>query len=218
MPSPAAVPDWAAVFERFISQATGDAAHDLAHIHRVVRNAERLAAAERACPEVVMPAAWLHDCVIVPKSSPERRQASKLAAARARTFLAEVGYPAPFHDRIAHAIEAHSFSAGIKPESLEARVVQDADRLDALGAIGIARCLALGGAMGRVLYSDADPFCDARPADDGTFSLDHFPAKLLKLAGTMQTPAGRAEAEIRTDFLRAYLGQLRREIEPDAKP
>ena len=217
MPSPAPAPDWPVVFERFLSCAGRDAAHDLAHIHRVVRNAERLTAAEGACPEVVIPAAWLHDCVVVPKSSPERRQASRLAAARARVFLAEVGYPELYHARIAHAIEAHSFSAGIAAETLDAKVVQDADRLDALGAIGIARCLALGGAMGRVLYDAVDPFCDSRSPDDSTYSLDHFPAKLLRLAATMQTPAGRSEAGRRTAFLRTYLAELRGEIGGNAK-
>ena len=205
---------WQQVFESWIVAAgAGDAAHDPAHVRRVVANATWLGRTESAAAEVVLPAAWLHDCVIVPKSSPERKQASRLAAAEAVRRLREAGYPAAFHARIAHAVEAHSFSAGIAPASLEAKIVQDADRLDALGAIGIARCLALGGAMARPLYSENDPFCDSRPADDGRFSLDHFPAKLLKLEGTMQTPAGKREAHRRTEVIKAYLADLRREIE-----
>ncbi len=116
-------------------------------------------------------------------------------------FLQDAGYPPACLPDIRHAIEAHSFSAGIAPRTVEAKVVQDADRLDALGAIGLARCIAVGTALGRPLYEPEDPFCRARTPDDGGASVDHFYAKLLKLAGTMQTAAGRREAERRTAFL-----------------
>jgi uncharacterized protein len=206
---------WERRFETFLDQgAAGDPAHDREHIRRVVANARRLAAAERADLAVVLPAAWLHDCVIVPKDSPLRAQASRQAALVADDFLRGAGYPAKLLPAIQHAIEAHSFSAGIPPRTLEARVVQDADRLDALGAVGIARCLMLGGALGRRLYDPREPFPARRPPDDQANSLDHFYVKLLKLADQMQTAAGRAEAQQRSDFLRLYLDQLRREL-PD---
>lgn len=190
----------------------GDPAHDLEHTRRVVANARALAPAEGADLAVVLPAAWLHDCVTVPKDSPRRPQASRLAAEAAAAFLAGAGYPRALLPAVAHAIAAHSFTAGIPPATVEARVVQDADRLDALGAVGIARCLMLGAVMGRQLYDPAEPFPAGRPADDGVSSIDHFYTKLLRLAGTMTTPAGRAEAEARTAFMRAYLRQLGREI------
>jgi len=183
-------------------------------VRRVVRNAEALAAAEGAQPGVVRPAAWLHDCVTVPKDSPLRAQASRLAAEQAVGWLRECGYPAEFLPEIAHAIEAHSFSAGIVPRTVEARVVQDADRLDALGAVGLARCLMLSGAMGRPLYAADDPFCEKRPPDDGVSAVDHFHTKLLRLESTMQTESGRREARQRTEYLRGFLAQLRREIGP----
>ncbi len=195
-----------------LTAAGGDAAHDLAHVERVVRNARTLAAVEGARLEVVLPAAWLHDCVTVPKDSPQRAGASRLAAAQAETWLREWGWPAELLPDIAHAIEAHSFSAGIAPRTIEAKVVQDADRLDALGAVGLARCLMLGGAMGRPLYVADDPFCEQRPADDGAACVDHFYKKLLKLEGTMQTEGGKEEAGRRTEFLREFLGELKREI------
>ena len=116
--------------------AGGDAAHDLAHIERVVRNAQALAATEGARLEVVLPAAWLHDCVTVPKDSPQRAAASRRAAAQAVVWLCEWGWPEVLRPEIAHAIEAHSFTAGITPTTIEAKVVQDADRLDALGGGG----------------------------------------------------------------------------------
>ena len=171
-------------------------------------------AEEGARVDVVLPAAWLHDCVHVAKDSPQRAHASRLAADHALRFLESAGYPAAALPAIRHAIEAHSFSAGIAPETLEAKVVQDADRLDALGAIGLARCIAVGAALGRPVYEPNDPFCRERVPDDRGASVDHFYTKLLKLAGTMQTAAGRREAERRTAFLRAFLAQLESEIGP----
>ncbi len=190
----------------------GDAAHDLEHVRRVVRNAQELATTEGARLEVVLPAAWLHDCVTVPKDSPQRAQASRLAAAQAGQWLREWGWPADLLPDIAHAIEAHSFTAAITPRTLEAKVVQDADRLDALGAVGLARCLMLGGALGRPLYAVDDPFCERRAPDDSAASVDHFYTKLLKLEETMQTASGREEAGRRTKYLAGFLTELRREL------
>jgi uncharacterized protein len=199
-------------FDYITQQSGADAAHDVAHVRRVVANALTLLESEPADPRVVLPAAWLHDCVSVPKSSPDRARASVLAADQAVNVLRDWSFPEVFLPAIHHAIAAHSFSAGIPADTLEARVVQDADRLDALGAIGLARCLMLGGQMGRPLYAEDDPFCASRPPDDRVYTIDHFPAKLLTLAGRMQTEAGRAEAERRTEFLLEFLSHLRREI------
>jgi uncharacterized protein len=177
-----------------------------------VANAIKLADQEGADRAIVHPAAWLHDCVIVPKDSPQRAQASRLAAGKAIAYLRTAGYADEYLNDIEHAIAAHSYSAGIPPRTLEAKVVQDADRLDAIGAIGIARCLILGGALGRPLYEPEDPFCSDRPPDDLAYTLDHFYTKLLRLADTMQTDAGKAEAARRTDFMIDYLDRLALEI------
>ncbi len=198
--------------QRLVAATPGDAAHDLAHFQRVVACARRLAQAEGARLEIVVPAAWLHDCVPVSKDSPQRAQGSRLSAARATEWLVEQGWPAPWIPDVAHAIEAHSFSAGIPPRTPEARVVQDADRLDALGANGLARTLMLAGAWGSALYEPTDPFCERRAPDDRRYAVDHLFAKLLKLESTMQTAAGRAEAGRRTQFLRAFLAQLGQEL------
>jgi uncharacterized protein len=192
--------------------ATADGAHDRAHILRVVRTAKQLAQAAGAELAVVIPAAWLHDCVVVAKDAPERPLASAMAAETAVAFLRQAGYAPEHLATIHHAIAAHSFSAGIVPQTLEAQVVQDADRLDALGAIGIARCFITGVTMGIPLYNVAEPFPMTRTADDRLYSIDHFYVKLLKLAEGMQTAVGRAEAERRTEFMRTYLAQLRTEI------
>ncbi len=198
-----------------LATAGGDAAHDLGHVRRVVRTARVLAKRERARLEIVLPAAWLHDCVTVPKDSPLRSRASRLAAQQAAKWLHEWGWPEAYLAEIAHAIETHSFSAGLAPRTLEARVVQDADRLDALGAVGLARCLMLGAELGRPLMAAEDPFCEHRAPDDQASCVDHFYTKLLQLETTMQTAAGRREAKRRTKFLRQFLQELKRDLKPE---
>lgn len=197
----------------FISGRTAaDGAHGIPHVKRVVKNVFYLSDIEKSNLDITVPAAWLHDCVAVPKDSPQRPIASRLAAESASAFLAEIGYPEHHIPDVYHAIEAHSYSAGVPARTLEARVVQDADRLDSLGAIGIARCLLVGGHLGRPLCDPDDPFCETRAPDDSRHTLDHFYAKLLKLPSLMHTDAGRKEAERRVRYMRTYLDQLRAEI------
>ncbi len=194
------------------SGPSADPAHDLSHVERVVQNTLRLTESEKANAKVTVPAAWLHDCVSVAKDSPLRKQASKLAADEAVFFLESLAYPAALLPQIYHAIEAHSYSANIQTQSLEACIVQDADRLEALGAIGITRCFLTGGSMGTPLYDSGDPFAKTRPANDRQFTLDHFYCKLLGLAATMKTEAGRSEALKRTEYMQDFLAQLGSEI------
>jgi uncharacterized protein len=189
-----------------------DPAHDISHVRRVVQNTLILTKAENGNAAISVPAAWLHDCVAVAKDSPHRKQASGLAAKEAVRFLGSINYPAGLLAQIHHAIEAHSFSANIPAKTLEARIVQDADRLEAVGAIGIARCFLTGGSMGTPLYEPSDPFADRRDLDDRRYTLDHFYCKLLGLADTMKTEAGKAEAIKRTDYMRDFLTQLGSEI------
>jgi uncharacterized protein len=206
--------DWeTTIADHVRRRAAADVAHDVSHVERVVKNAKRLAAVEHADLAVVVPAAWLHDVVSVPKDSPDRARASTLAAEHATQFLRDERFPEDLIADVAHAIEAHSFSAAIEPRTLEAKVVQDADRLEALGAIGIARCFATTGAMGRPLYCAEDPFAKGRALDDRRYALDHFEAKLFRVAESLRTDAGRAEGRQRAEFLRAFVAQLRSEIE-----
>lgn len=211
------------VIERLrVQMADADPAHGLEHVRRVVRNACLIsrnlgnslgsAGSREVDFEVLLPAAWFHDCVYVPKNSAQRSEASRLAADRAVEMLSDFSYPAVKFPAIAHAIEAHSFSAKIPCRSLEAQVLQDADRLEALGAIGLARCLMTGGSMGQRLYHPEDPFPTSREPRDDQQSVDHFFAKLLKLPSTMQTQAGKQIASERARYLVAFLEQLSREI------
>ena len=204
------------LFEQKIASVDGgaDPAHDLAHVRRVVNTAKRLAVESGARLDVVVPAAWLHDVVLVPKNDLRRSRASALSAEAAVKYLAEIKYPSADLAAIGHAIHAHSFSANVRPETLEAEVVQDADRLDGLGAIGIARCFATAGVLKRRFYADEDPFCTTRPPDDAHFTVDHFFAKLFNTVRTLRTEAGRAEGARRADVMRRYLADLRGEIYP----
>lgn len=195
-----------------LQNMSGDPAHDISHVQRVVQNTLQLTEAERGDISITLPAAWLHDCIWVSKDSPMRSQASKLAADEAVRFLETIHYPSSLLPAIHHAVMAHSFSANIATESLEARIVQDADRLDSLGAIGITRCFLTGGNLGTPLYDPADPFANSREHDDRQFTLDHFHCKLLGLAETMKTEAGKTEAARRTEYMQDFLDQLGQEI------
>lgn len=189
-----------------------DPAHDFLHFKRVVNTAKKLCLEEKAEINVVVPAAWLHDFVNLPKSDPRRAEASRMAADEAILFLKGLGYPEEYFARIHHAIVAHSFSAAVTPESVEAQIVQDADRLDGLGAIGLARCFAVAGLLKRSLFSEQDPFCLDRQPDDTQFTIDHFFVKLLKLHESLGTKSGREEGLRRTEIMKRFLNDLEQEL------
>ena len=209
--------DQAALAERLLAAIdtdSNDGSHDRSHLLRVWRNASAIAEQEPHCDRAILTAAViLHDCVAVEKNSPQRSKASRLASAQAREILAAFGWDPARIAAAAHAIEAHSFSAGIAPRTTEARIVQDADRLDAIGAIGVARCFYIAGRMGSGLYDPADPSAVNRDLDDRRFALDHFRTKLFKLAANFQTRTGQALAEARTQTMRGFVQILLSEIE-----
>ena len=189
-----------------------DAAHDFLHFQRVVKTAKQLCAEQGANADVVIPAAWLHDFVNLPKDDPLRSQASRLAAKAAIEYLQSIDYPEQFYSDIAHAIESHSYSANIQPMTIEAKIVQDADRLDSLGAIGIARWFAVGGMLNRQIYNADDPCCEERSPTDDLYNVDHFYTKLASISDTMQTASGRAEGKRRIAVMHDFLQNLAIEI------
>lgn len=198
-----------------------DAAHDAAHLARVVANARRLAAAEADSGRpvdgfVVEAAAWLHDVVVLPKGQGALGDAARRSADEARAILGDLGVDSATIAAVAHAVAAHSFSGGVLPETLEACVVQDADRLDALGAIGIARLWVTGVTLGGKLYHPADPRGLARELDDRAWGLDHIERKLLRLPAMMQTETGKIEAKRWAEFVRLYREELLRELGAEA--
>lgn len=189
-----------------------DGAHDGAHLVRVWKNVRRIQSAEGGDLVLLAAATLLHDCVAVEKNAPDRASASRLAAERAWGLLDELGWRSHDIARVAHAILAHSFSAGIPPETLEAKILQDADRLDAIGMIGAARCFYTAGRMGSGLYDPLDPAAANRPLDDKAFAIDHFEVKLFKLAEGFQTATGKAMALERQKRLRLVRDMFMDEI------
>ncbi|HAS6547578.1 TPA: HD domain-containing protein [Vibrio parahaemolyticus] len=189
-----------------------DAAHDIEHVKRVVKTAKQLCDEENADIAIVLPAAYLHDCFTYPKDHPNRKQSSAIAAKKAIAYLESIQYPQHYHDAIAHAIEAHSFSANISPNTLEAQIVQDADRLDALGAIGVTRCIQVSTHFNAQLYNDNDMFAKERELNDKQFTVDHFQTKLFKIVDTMNTESAKLEANKRKAFMQTYLKQLYDEV------
>lgn len=189
-----------------------DGAHDLSHLQRVWHNVRTVQAEEGGDLEVLLAAVLLHDCGAVEKNSPLRSQASRLAAEKASAVLADRDWPSAKINAVAHAIEAHSFSANITPTSLEAKIMQDADRLDSLGMLGVARTFYIAGRMGSGLYDPQDPEAKARDYDDKRFCLDHFQTKLLHLADGFQTISGQRLARIRHERLKGFMELFKEEI------
>lgn len=210
----AAFAPFSALAEQLIPFAadTTDGSHDIAHILRVFKNAMRIHAEEGGDGRVLAAAVLLHDCVAVEKNSPLRAQASRLAAEKAIEILSGMGWNQTDRAAVSHAILTHSFSAGIAPETLEAKILQDADRLDAIGMVGAARCFYVGGRMGSGLYDPLDPKAEHRALDDKAYSIDHFPIKLFKLADGFQTATGSELAKLRHQRLERFLAEFLDEI------
>ncbi len=205
--------DWQATLVALASDsAVGDGAHDVNHLHRVWRNAQTLLAAHPGADQlVVMAGCYLHDLVNLPKNHPQRATASRQSAALASAQLAAAGFPPGLLAAVAHAIEAHSFSAAIAANTIEAKIVQDADRLDSLGAVGLARLFYIAGQMGSALAHPDDPLAERRTRDDRAFALDHIELKIAVLPGKMQTEAGRVEGEQRLERLLEFRAAFARE-------
>ncbi|EMX9092427.1 phosphohydrolase [Klebsiella oxytoca] len=210
---------WQQRFEAWLSEhhSQGDAAHDISHFRRVWATAQRLAEESDADRLVILTACYFHDIVSLAKNHPERSRSSAMAAEQTLTILQSdfPDFPPERYAAVLHAIEAHSFSAGMAPCSEEAKIVQDADRLEALGAIGLARVFAVSGALNNILFDADDPFADRRELDDKKYALDHFQCKLLRLPETMQTEKGRAMALHNARFLVQYMAKLSAELRGD---
>ncbi len=189
-----------------------DPAHDFEHIMRIYKNAQKLAKKEKANTKLVLAAVLLHDIVSFPKSDSRSKTSSTESALEAQKILKKYDYSDDEIKIVSDAIRDHSFSKGMVPRTIEGKVLQDADRLDALGAIGIARTFAVGGAEKRPFYSKHDTFCRIRKPDDQNWTLDHFYKKLLLLEKKMNTKAGKTEAKRRTKIMKKFLDDLKKEI------
>jgi len=189
-----------------------DSAHDFDHVMRVYGNAQKICKQEKANEKLVLCAALLHDIVSYPKSDKRSKMSSTESAKKSKIILKEYDFTTDEILVISDAIRDHSFSQNKIPESIVGKILQDADRLDAIGAIGIARVFATGGSLKRPFYNIDDPFCKTRTPDDKTWTVDHFYQKLLKLESLMNTKSGKMEAKKRTKILKDYLKQLKLEL------
>lgn len=195
------------------AQIGEDASHDVFHARRVKLNAQAIARLEGAGNlRNLTAAAYLHDLINLPKNAANRDQASRLSAEAAEPILRRLDFSSDDIAAVQHCIEAHSFSAGIQPETIDARILQDADRLESLGALGIARTFYIAAKMQSDLFHGEDPFAENRELDDKRYAVDHFKVKLLTLAETMQTNAGKTIAHERTASMRTFLDALADEI------
>ena len=172
-----------------------DAAHDWYHIERVYRNGLHIAKTEPSADQIVLQAALvLHD---IGEKTIGKGNAI-VNEALIGQILTPLGVPVTKLPAIVIAINEHSFTRGAKPSNLEAAIVQDADRLDAIGAIGIARAFAYGGANNRPLYAPNDP----------TNTIQHFDDKLFKLRGLMNTSEGQRLADERHEFMQQFVAKF----------
>ena len=210
---------WQQRFEAWLSEhhSQGDAAHDISHFRRVWATAQRLAEESDADRLVILTACYFHDIVSLAKNHPERSRSSAMAAEQTLTILQSdfPAFPPERYAAVLHAIEAHSFSAGMAPRSEEAKIVQDADRqrdrrhqTRYCSAHRIPRIRAPG-------QSPPKPPADRRELDDKKYALDHFQCKLLRLPETMQTEKGRAMALHNARFLVQYMAKLSAELRGD---
>jgi uncharacterized protein len=203
-------PSLSALLEHARSVLDDDPGHDVEHCLRVA--GWTLRCGPSVDPREAIAAALLHDVVNVPKNDPRRAQASALSAEEARRILPAHGFDAAAITRVAQAIEDHSYSRGATPTSDLGRALQDADRLEALGVLGVFRTISTGARMGARYFHPSDPWAEQRELDDRSYSVDHFFTKLLGLPRTMQTEVGRAEAERRARVLESMIDQLADEL------
>ncbi len=196
-----------------------DSAHDFEHILRVLTLAEKIARAEGADLDVVRTAALLHDMA---RADEDRATAdgtsaldhAELSAEKADALLRQKGASETFAARVAEAIRAHRFRSTRQPDSLEGQVLFDADKLDSIGAIGVARAYAIAGSLNQKLYTEAN---GAQVATRAQHNSDHSPVaefqvKLSKLLGRFHTPTARALAQERHAFMVEFFERLGSEV------
>jgi uncharacterized protein len=203
---------------KFASNMLKDAegGHDWHHVERVMENARRILKKEKADKHIVLMGIILHDIADPKFSEGDETKGVKLASA----FLKETDVEKETARKIMEVVEGISFKGGFNErsgKSEELKVAQDADRLDALGAIGIARAFSFGGFKGRKIYDPEDKPRDYQDLEayrnSNSSTINHFYEKLLKLKDMMNTRTGKKMAEKRHDFMLRYLSQFRKEFE-----
>jgi len=191
-----------------------DVSHDFEHASRVLLNAEIIAKEENGDFDIIVPAALFHDLVVYPKNHPNKHKSQEESAEAAEKILNEINnFPKDKIEKVKICILECSFSKGITPKLLESKILQDADRLEATGAIAIMRTFSSTGQMKRPFYNPEDSFCENRKPNSLHFALDLFYERLLKVADRMNTKTARKIAKRRTLFLKEFLNELKLELE-----
>lgn len=190
-----------------------DPSHDLNHAFRVLSTAEKITMEEKADLDIIIPGALFHDIINYPKNDPRRMQSADESAETTKNILESIKeYPKEKIDKVVIAIKSCSFSKGIIPDLLEAKILQDADGLEATGVISVMRTFASTGSMKRTFYNIEDPFAKNRQPDDMKYALDLFFTRLLKVKEKMYTESAKKIAERRTAFLEKFLQEFELEL------
>ncbi len=191
-----------------------DVSHDFEHALRVLLNAEKIAEKEGGDLNIVIPSALFHDLVVYPKNHTKRHKSQEESAEVAEKILKDLDiFSEERIKEVKTCITECSFSKGVIPDSIESKILQDADGLEATGAISIMRTYSSTGQMKRAFYDFKDPFCEKRSPDTSRFALDLFYERLLKVAERMHTKTAKRIAERRTNFLYDFLEELKLELE-----
>lgn len=193
-----------------------DSVHDFDHILRVLTLAERIGAVEGADMEIVRAAALLHDWGRA-EAEETGRDHAEVAAERAKAYLVAKGCSEARADAVTYAISAHRFRTQPAPATLEAQVLFDADKLDAIGAIGVARAFAYGGAHNQRLWASRETVDLARWREEGDDDDAHTPVhefvvKLSQLKDRLYTDEGRRIAAARHAYMAAFYDRLDAEV------
>ncbi len=195
-------------------QTKDDPSHDFQHILRVTNLAEKIAQEENADIEIVIPAALFHDSVVYPKNSPQSKNETEESAEYAEQVLKNFNeYPQSKIEKVKTCIRQCSFSKGIIPDLLEAKILQDADRLEATGAISIMRTFSSGGQMNHPFYLPEDPFYEKTELIPFSSGVELFYKRLLVVEKGMHTKLAKSIARRRTKFLEDFLAELKLELE-----
>jgi uncharacterized protein len=184
--------------------------HDWHHVQRVARLAETLVAEYDADEEVLFAAIWLHDVGRAKEDRGEIEDHAEWGAAEAARILTDLGAADETVAAVQHCIRAHRYSNDVEPETREAEILCDADNLDAIGAVGIARCFSFGGEHGFTIH-DPDLPLEADDSAAGETQLNHVHEKLLSLRDRMYTDAGRELAEDRHEYVAEFAERFERE-------
>lgn len=190
-----------------------DPSHDINHALRVLAISEKIATAENADFDIIVPSALFHDVISYPKNHHKRLHSSKESAEFAKRILKNIeSFPKNKIGQVYESVNLCSFTKGLKPDFLEGQILQDADSLEATGAVSIMRTFSSAGMMNKTFYDVSDPFCKKRKPDDSKYALDLFFTRLLVIQSRLYTKTAKNIAKKRANFLKAFLKELKVEL------